>query len=66
MPPSVFVPAVPPSERRQTYALNRAANGIGIIGLYGNKIIEMELREIVFVWIRLASTESGWGSVAGP
>jgi len=28
-PPSVFEPAIPASERPHTYALDRAANGVG-------------------------------------
>jgi hypothetical protein len=29
MPPAVFEPAIPSSERRQTHALDRTATGIG-------------------------------------
>jgi hypothetical protein len=29
MPPEGFEPAIPASERRQTYALDRAATGVG-------------------------------------
>jgi len=45
MPPAAFVPTVPPSERPQTHALNRAAIGIGIVGLDGNKIIKWSLEK---------------------
>ena len=31
MPPAGFEPAIPASERPQIYALDRAANGIGIL-----------------------------------
>jgi hypothetical protein len=38
MPPAGFEPAIPASERPQTHALDRAANGIGSSSLLGQNI----------------------------
>jgi len=38
MPPAGFDPAIPASNRPQTYNLDRAATGIGLITIYLHKI----------------------------
>jgi hypothetical protein len=41
MPPVGFEPAIPASKRPQTYALDRAANGIGALPLLLQLFIEL-------------------------
>jgi hypothetical protein len=43
MPPVVFEPTVSAGERPQTYALDRAANGSGTVGVSGPINIKMKL-----------------------
>ena len=48
MPPAIFEPAIPASDRPQTYALDRAATGIGYTKYcYGGHIVYREVVEHV-------------------
>jgi hypothetical protein len=39
MPPEVFEPTIPASEKSQTHALNRAAPGIGVGNIDSRKVL---------------------------
>ena len=50
MPPVGFEPAISGGERPQTYALDRAATGNGVLYLYFYKIISLKKTYFFFNW----------------
>jgi len=54
MPPEVFEPTIPASEKPQTHALNRAAPGIGVRNIDPRKVLLERL---------MTALESAQGSV---
>jgi hypothetical protein len=58
MPPVGFEPTIPTSARPQTYALDRAATGIGFVGLYISLFN-------VFLKLNQVDLCEGWGWHSG-